>query len=242
MNPPSMIRRISGTVLFALGLFLTAGLTLIATWPDLEADFYGFTTLSEKRLGGVTCPVIMTADERPLISARVTNETAHKANFSLRVDVSGFMETRREQQRIPIEPGETQIVSWPLSAQDAVFNNFVLAAVYRNAVYPMPLAQATCGVYLLNMHGVPGGTVYWTLFAFGLLALTAGLFLLEPRSDDPAPGRANTVLARRALALAAVIGLYVSYRGWWILGVLSLVVIVLILFAMLLIAANRETA
>jgi hypothetical protein len=47
-------------------------------------------------------------------------------------------------------------------------------------------------------------------------------------------------LARRALALVAVIGLYVSYRGWWILGVLCLVVIVLILFAMLLIAANRE--
>jgi hypothetical protein len=225
-----------------LGLLLTAGLILIATWPDLEADFYGFTTLSEKQLGGVTCPVLMTADERPLISARVTNETPHKANFSLRADVSGFVEMRREQQQVPIETGETGTVSWPISAQDAVFNNFILAAVYRNAVYPMPTAQATCGVYLLNMRGVPGSTVYWTLFAFGLLALTAGLFLLEPPALHHALGRANMVLARRALALAAVIGLYVSYRGWWILGVLCLVVIVLTLFSMLLIAANKEAA
>ena len=71
-----------------------------------------------------------------------------------------------------------------------------------------------------------------------MLALISGYFLLESRAN--APGRANVVLARRALALAAVVGLYVSYRGWWILGVLSLVVMVLILFSMLLMAANQD--
>jgi hypothetical protein len=182
----------------------------------------------------------MAADEQPLISARVTNETPYNANFSLRADVSGFMEARREQQRVPIAPGETETVSWRLSAEDAIYKNFILAAIYRNAVYPMPMAQTTCGVYVLNMGGVPGNAVYWTLFALGLLSLGGGLFLLEPAAADHALGRANTVLARKVLAIAAVIGLYVSYRGWWILGVLCLVVIVLILFGMLLIATNRE--
>jgi hypothetical protein len=236
-----MLRRISGTVLFALGLLVTTGLTLIATWPDLEADFYGFTTLSPTRLGGVSCPVIITADERPLIYARVRNETEHKANFLMRADVSGFIENRSERQQVPIEAGETGTVSWPLSAQDAVYNNFILAAVYRNAVYPMPIAQTTCGVYVLNMRGLPGSTVYWTLVALGLLALGGGLFLLEPRSRVRGLGRANMALARRALALTAAIGLFVSYRGSWILGLLSLVVIVLTLLGLLLIVANRET-
>lgn len=238
MKTPFTARRILGTVLFTLGLFLAAGLILIATWPDLESDFYGFTTLSEKRLGGVTCPVLITADEQALISARVTNETPHNANFSLRADVSGFMESRSEQQRVPIAPGETETVSWSLNAEDAVYRNFILAAIYRNAVYPMPIAQTTCGVYVLSMRGVPGSTIYWTFFALGVLALGAGLFLLEPPGIHH--GRANLALARRVLALTAVIGLYVSYRGAWILGLLSLVVIVLILFAMLMIVANKE--
>jgi len=233
-----MKRRIFGIALFALGLVLTAGLTLIATWPDLEADFYGFTTLTEKRLGGVTCPVIMASDERPDISARVTNETPYTTNFSLRADVSGFLERRSERQLVPFEPGETKTVSWRLSAEDAIYKNFILAAVYRNAVYPMPTAQTTCGVYVLNMRGVPGRAVYGTLVVLGLLALISGSFMLEPPAH--APGRANVAPARRALALTAVIGLYVSYRGWWILGVLSLVVMVLILFSMLLMAANQE--
>jgi hypothetical protein len=51
------------------------------------------------------------------------------------------MEMRDERQRVPIEPGETETVSWPLSAEDAVYNNFILAAIYRNSVYPMPSAQ-----------------------------------------------------------------------------------------------------
>ena len=92
------------------------------------------------------------------------------------------------------------------------------------------------------MDGVAGNAVYWTLFTLGVLALISGLFLLEPRSRDHGPERASTVLARRALALAAVIGLYVSYRGWWVLGVLSLVVIILLLLSILLIAADREAA
>ena len=236
-----MLRRISGTLLFALGLLVTAGLILIGTWPDLEADFYGFTILSQKRLGGVTCPVIITADESALIHARVRNESGHNANFLMRAEVSGFLEDRSERQLVPIEAGETATVSWPLSAQDAVYNNFILAAVYRNAVYPMPMAQKTCGVYVLNMRGLPGSTVYWTLAALGLLALGGGLFLLEPRSRARDHGRANMALARRALALAAVIGLFVSYSSWWILGVLSLVVIVLTLLSMLLIVGNRES-
>ena len=71
----------------------------------------------------------MAADEQPAISARVTNENPYAANFSMRAIVSGSIGMRSERQRVPIEPGETETVSWPLSAEDAVYRNFILAAI-----------------------------------------------------------------------------------------------------------------
>jgi hypothetical protein len=234
-----MFRRISGIVLFTLGLLLTIGLTVIATWPDLEADFYGFTTLSPSRLGGVTCPILMGSDERPLISSRVTNKTPYKTNIAMTADFSGFLEPRSERKLVPFEPGETRTVSWEISAQDAIFHNFVLAEVYMGGAYPMPASQASCGVYVLSARGVNGTSVYWVLFAVGLLALCTGLFLLEPSALGVPSGSASMLQARRTLALAAVVGLYVSYRGWWIAGVICLVVMLLMGFGMLLITTNK---
>jgi len=234
-----MPRHISGIVLFTFGLLLTIGLIVIATWPDLEADFYGFTTLSPRQPGGATCPVLMTSDERPVISARVTNKTPYKTNIAMTADISGFPDLRTERNLVPFKPGETKTVSWTITAQDAVFHNFVLAEIYMGGAYPMPASQASCGVYVLSVQGVSGSLVYWALFALGLVTLSCGLFLLEPPAPSVAAGNASVVQARRVLALVAVVGLYVSYKGWWIAGVICLVVILLTAFGMLLISANK---
>jgi hypothetical protein len=240
-------RRMSGIGLFALGLLISLTLIVVALSPDLEADFYGFNVLSRVRLTGLRCPILMARDEQPLITARVTNESPYKTNIFMRAVISApGLSTQEDRKLVAFEPGQTKTITWPLSAEDAVYQNLILAKVYMGGAYPMPPAESTCGIYLLNLSGVRGSVVYWTLFGIGLAALLAGVFLLEAptaakspagRAGD-APHRRGLAGARRGLAIVAAIGLYASYGGLWILALLCLAVIVLILFGMLLSIAS----
>jgi hypothetical protein len=232
----------------ALGLLISITLIVLALWPDLEAEYYGFTRLTNVRFGGLRCPVLMAADEQAPITARVTNRTDYKANITVRAVFSTRGSPDEQRERRSFEPGQTEIFSWPLSAEDAVFNdNFVLARVYMLGAYTMPRSESGCGVYVLNMQGVNGMSVYWALFATAVVSLIAGVFLLDPqtvRASAPASGapkrqRASLAGARRGLAIAAILGLYFSYAGVWIVGILCLVVLALILLGMLIATASR---
>lgn len=232
-------RRLSGIGLLALGLLISLTMIIVAVAPDLEADFYGFNHLSGTRLKGLHCPILMAKDEQPPITARVTNESPYKTNISLREVISApGLTTEEKKQLVAFEAGQTQSVSWPLSAEEAVFHNLILARVYTGGAYPMPPAESGCGVYVLNLSGVNGTAVYWTLFGIGLAALLAGVFLLDPAATSDPPAEGGLAGARRGLAAAVVIALYLSYAGTWLLATLVLAVIVLILFGMLLNVAS----
>jgi hypothetical protein len=244
----SLPRRMSGIGLFALGLLISLTLIILALWPDLEANYYGFTQLTTTRLKGLHCPILMAADEHAPITVRLTNTSGYKTNISLRAVISTPGESSQEKaQLVSFEPGQTRTVSWPLSAEDAVFHNFILARVYSGGAYPMPPAEGSCGVYVLNLRGVSGQAVYWTLLVIGVALLVSGGFLLEPPAEKTPPGparptsrqRGRLAGARLGLVVFALLGLFLSYTGAWMLATLCLAAIVLILFGMLLIVTSK---
>ena len=116
----SLPRRMTGLGLFALGLLISITLIVVALWPDLEAEYYGFTRLTSARFKGMRCPVLMAADEQPLITARVTNRTPDKTNIAVRAIFSHSGLPYEQRDIALFEPGQTRVFSSSLSRRSVV--------------------------------------------------------------------------------------------------------------------------
>ncbi|MCD6284408.1 MAG: hypothetical protein J7M39_00670 [Anaerolineae bacterium] len=228
MRRSRLVRALS-VVMLAVGLL--AGTTLIAVtvWGDLEATLFSPGIQYDAKLRGLRCPVLITPKQTETIRARIKNTIDRSTNLFIRARTSeGYITLIREEQReLPLDPGEAQWVEWTISADDAAFGRLVLFKVTVTGGYPLPARQGTCGIVRINTTLLTGEQLH----ALGLivsLVCCIGAAVLQIRSDPQKLGP-GVQLTRAMIWLAAsiLVGIVVSFLGWWIAGAVSLVVILL---------------
>jgi len=228
MKDNRLVRTLS-MVVFAVGLL--AGTTLIAVtvWGDLEATLFSPGIQYDAKLRGLRCPVLITPKQTGTVRARIKNTIDRSTNLFIRARTSeGYITLIREEQReLPLDPGEAQWVEWPISADDAAFGRLVLFKVAVTGGYPLPARQGTCGIVRINTTILTGGQLY----ALGLivsLVCCIGAAVLWIRSNPRMLGaRAQLTRAMIWLSASILVGIVVSFLGWWVAGTVSLVVILL---------------
>jgi hypothetical protein len=225
-------------IVYGIGVALGIVLFGISTWADLEATNYGFDRYGYQA-SNIRCPVLMTTSEKAVVSGRLKNTTDRSLKAVFRIDVSSLGLWRTLNEKITIEPGETKGPSWEVTPEDRVMNYFVFAKVYSFGTYPIPATEGSCGIFVLNIPGVNGGLIYWAVFLACVLGMGGGLYALRSEVDSAARMQAGMGQARRFLALTVFAGLLSSYFGWWVLGIVLLVVAVITLIAMLILAVNQ---
>lgn len=221
-----------GLILYGVGLVLALGLTLVAIWGDLEASLFDTMFRPERRLPGLSCPVLMTSSEEAQIQASFKNSSEREENLVVRARISqGFASLIREEEvDLVLPPGENDQVAWGISPEDAAWDRIVLARVstVRNEPYRQ-LVGSSCGVLLLPINGLTGGQVVVTLLVTSVMLIAAGGWLWQNGRSRPfAENEEKTWRLMLVFAGLTAAALTVSLMQIWLLGMVLILVILLL--------------
>jgi len=238
------IIRILGVFLFSLGVLLALALSVAAIWGDLEAHWFdaSLSRLRDASLTTLRCPVVMTTGESSTITAAFTNPLDWPALLTVRTHVSNYLELMREENaRFNLDPGETEKLAWKVTADDVVYGRFIFVQVLQFRKYPLPARLGSCGVLVLDLPLFTGGQWVALATAGSLLGMAAGLGLWIVANRPLRGLERDATWAMGVLAAITLAGLVVDLRGWWMAGVLLLVVTILLVGAITAHFANRSS-
>jgi hypothetical protein len=231
MNSMAPSKRTLGVSLFAAGILLGILLTAVLTWANLEAAFYGFQRLPGDNFDGLTCPALMTPHETGSILVQVSNPSKKTIEPILRVDVSTRSVPDTKQVQLKIEPGGTQQLEQSITADNIDLGFFIFAKAYRYPAYPLPNAEATCGIFILDLPILNGKHLFYLWLVLSLVLVPSGLWVWSSSLRPEGTGR--MINAAKMLAVLVLFGLLVSIKGVWMMGLLSLALILLMSATML---------
>lgn len=225
MKTSSSGRRIWGALIFGIGVLSSTLLTGGLTWAGLEATLYGFPRYTTERFDGLSCPLLMTRSETAVLRVHVNNLSDKVISPIMTIDISTPALPDTKQVQITVQPGETKSLEWAVSPENIDRYHFIFAKANRSPSYPLPTAEALCGILVLDVPALNGTQILSIWLALSLASIPLGLWMWSPRLDTPG--------IMKALAIAALGGLLVSLLGIWMLGVMFLIVIVIMALTLL---------
>lgn len=212
-------------VLFIIGALSGLTLTVLSTWADLEAAYYGFARRAGSGLRGLSCPVLMTANETNAIRLTVTNTTEKKLSPAIRTEISSPATAFLFSNYVELQAGESVVQEWEIGPGNVDLERFIFAKALVYASYPIPDRENTCGIFIVDLPG-RGAVITWGMVILSLLGMGSGLYGLR-QVHDPERSGADTARQLMFLAVVVMLGLLTVYMGWWIQGILAIVVALL---------------
>jgi hypothetical protein len=217
-------------VLFAIGFL--AGLILISltTWAGQEAAFFEPTSSYDKGLSSLHCPLMIANDQDSSISVTLNNPSTYPVSPLTKAHItSGFVLLIDEYTATPsIPPGGSTTISWPIKPTDAAYKSLVLSRVFVERSYPLPSRTGSCGVLVLPFRGIPGQAVVTALVLICLIGMGLGLFFWRRENRHPSSRQAEFLSGMIALAVITCVGLLSTIINFWLLGLASVILVLLI--------------
>jgi len=215
------MKKISSSLSIAIllaGVLLGLTLSTLATWADLEANFYGFTRQSKTPFQGLFCPAMMTRSETKAIYVQVKNTAVKQISPNVRIEISTPLLPAATLDFLDLAPGEQATLAKNISAKNIDLERFIFVKALVYAAYPMTDQEGTCGVYILPFEG--SGTIWLSALTLLSVALSAGgAFLLHKSALSKQ--RTDAFLFLAFLVFPA---LAFSFMGWWIQAGITLVI------------------
>ncbi|MBC8262894.1 MAG: hypothetical protein H8E47_02055 [Anaerolineales bacterium] len=231
MNSENRAIRTLGVLIFSAGVLLGMALFASAVWGDLEATLFDVSMRGSAPLTTLRCPVMMTATEVGTVTAAFTNPLERAIEFTIRTHISrGYVTLMREiNSKLPLAPGETQTLEWTVTPDDAAYGRLILVGVRLSAKYPLPSRHGSCGILIVNLPYFTGNQVGAFTFAASLLSMVVGAGLWVTRNRPLSGLGLDVTRTMGALAGCVLAGMIVGLLGWWVLGVIILVITVLLI-------------
>ncbi len=219
-------------VLYVIGAMLGFTLVLLATWADVEAQFYGFYRRSNTPLPGLDCPIFMTSSEVNKVSLRITNTTDKPLNPNIRTEISTSALPFLSIESIKIAPAESKTMEWRIGPENIDLKHFVFVEVLVYSFYPLPTSEGICGIFFVNLP-INGSTIVAVMTLLSLLGMGVGLYGLN---RVPSPTRRVATIKYPLLFLSFLIAaaILASLLEWWLQGLVLLVLILLLTLVLIL--------
>jgi hypothetical protein len=167
------------------------------------------------------------------VSAAFKNTLDRPADLVIRTHISrGFVSLMDEvNRRLPLEPGQSARLEWAIHPDDAAFGRVVLVRVHVLPIAPYRYSQASCGVVVVNLPGLPGDA-YYAIGLFLSAACAAGGLALWVTSHRPLEGR-PLLVTKALIALLAIVALSVLFAvlKLWLVGLAGIIVVLLLIGA-----------
>lgn len=220
-------------LVFAAGILLGVILLGGLVQADIEAVFYGLPHLTNNTFDGFYCPPLMTRSEVANLIVTVQNDTDRPIAPLVRVEISapGLMSSSREKAP-KLEPGESATLEWPVSEENIDLKHFIFAKAFRYPDYRTQLAEATCGILVVDVPFFNGNTLLAIWLGASIICTLFGLWMLEKHPQAPGQ-RASTLSGLRLMAIAMLIGIIFGIQGAWVPGIAMLVIFTLLMLGLL---------
>jgi hypothetical protein len=212
--------RILGMCIFLIGVLLGMVLFGGAAWADLEGALYGFDEMGGGRLTTMDCPILLTTSDVGTIGATFKNPNDTQINFMVRADVSNRGLFRSERSMLSLEGHKSKKVSWNVTSDDIDLRNFIFAQISNYPAPKIPFRQATCGIMVLGLPQFTGKQVFTFAITIILVGIAGGLILWEAYGL-PLTGKLPEISrAMKTLGVLVLLGMLVSFLGYWVFGIL----------------------
>jgi hypothetical protein len=212
---------------FIFGLLVAIG----AIWPDLEASLFD-TSISLQGQTPLRCPVFLTpADGSGEVRATIVNPSREQsARVPVRARISdGYVTLMREVNvTVPLEPRERRTLTYEIYEDDVAYGRFIFVRVLAFRNPPYPGAQATCGVWWLNIPLFTGGQALGLLLLISLGSLGYSNYIWQ-RYSSVSPRSLELGQFLLVMTGLIVLAIFAGLMGWWLIGVVALALITLIL-------------
>jgi hypothetical protein len=233
MSTRDKIMQSVGLLVFMMGLVLGLFFFGLLTWAEIEVlrfDPYPGLPI-HTRLKTLRCPAVVGAGEVGTVHATLTNPLDQSIDRTIYVYISegSMLQVQEHREDITLEPGETRRLEWPVTAQDAAWDRFVLVRAFVVRRAPLPARTGSCGIIATDLLPLRG--IYLAALAIGAsLILMAGGTAMWARANRPLQDRSrSTVHVMMALSLIVLVGIGGGLLRWWMLaGLLFIVTILLI--------------
>ena len=216
-----------GLILFfvgaLVGILFFAGLV----WPSLEANFYfGYSGGADTKLR-LSCPRIVTPQDKALVRAAVSNKVDRPISPRFQTQISGPI-MQVIQSQYTIEPGQTIYPTWEVGSNDLAFGHLIIAQVNQYASYKTPTAAAACGSLFLFVPRLTGGQIYDLALVISMGLVVIGLFSWRAGRGDMTGLEHDQFMGMLLLGGIVLAGIVLGTLAQWILGTLALAIAVLL--------------
>jgi hypothetical protein len=218
--------------LIAILLFVAGELSLLAlaagmVWGDVEASLYG--SASDAQGLDLHCPIMLAPTETGTVSATVTNTLDTEVEPVVMAQISQGDQPQTLSETLTLDPGQSQLVQWPVDASDIVFGHLIVASVTQQRYSILDPHWGFCGILIFSLFNLPGLESLLLIMTGSLAFILAGGFLWA-RAQAPLDSLAgNTIRACAALAVMTLLAALVMLPRWWGLGMLLVALCVIML-------------
>ncbi|MBL8050238.1 MAG: hypothetical protein JNM46_03370 [Anaerolineales bacterium] len=212
-------------ILYLIGVIAGLSVTLLATWGDLEAAFYGFDRVGGSRMSSLSCPILMSDNETSSFSIKINNSLDRNLAPSVKIDISAPSAPISSYESVLLLPGESKKLEWQIGPENIDLGRFIFARVWTYAAYPQPDREGTCGIVIYPFQ-ISGKILTSILVALSLFGTGIGLYGLKQSGSLEGSGMKTS--RYNLVAIIMFVGLINSFIGIWLIGVLVLAVSLLL--------------
>ena len=234
MKTANRLVSIFGVLIFSIGAFMGIVLEGSAVWGDLEAFMFVKPLGADKSFKGLSCPVMISENENSQVTATLKNATDQPIQQTIRTHLSSYYTSLVDQvdTKIPLEPGEEKEMVWPINPDDALYGRFYLVRVYAFATYKTPSREGSCGVMVVSLP-YTGRLIVTFLLIGSILGMVLGIITWVLMRREMSNQSNEAIYAMGAMAGIVLIGIFVSFVGWWFAGMIILILIILMAGSMI---------
>jgi hypothetical protein len=235
--------RILSVVLFSIGLLLGVAFVGAAVWADLEASLFDPPVGVDEPLKTLRCPVIITTQESGTVTATFSNPSTRSVPRTVRAHISyGFATLTREvNTQFVLEPGGTHKLEWTVTSDDAAWRHFILTRVHVLRNSPLPSRTGSCGVLVMDLLGLTGNQIVVSSWIASLTTMLIGVILWAVARRSAKERMPNLTGAMVGLAAIVLVAMLASLVGWWVLGGLLLLFVLILTVSVITWAIAKAT-
>ena len=132
--------QIISLVIYSIGALAGLSLAVVTNWPDFEAAFFEAEARIDEPLRTLSCPVMITTKETGIVTISLENTYDRTVTRTVLTRISStlFSVVNDLRDRVTIEPGESEEVSWIVSSENATYRSLIMMRVYVLRNYPFP--------------------------------------------------------------------------------------------------------
>lgn len=215
-------------------LVLLANLEGQSFWGYPEAIAYDSSLTREARMSGLRCPILLTPGKSGTVSINVRNPNDYPitAWVSAHISMPDMTENMiRDTQGVPLAPGERSILRWEVSDENVIRNHTILVRTFLRLTDRHPPSRTShCGIISLDIWGLSSNAIMIITLVGGHILQALGIWMLwQTRLKMRKRNHfvLNVFLALSTFSVFMSVG---SLLHSWVLGLLSLLLALLLLF------------